>query len=110
MIKFYRDERRRARVDVNGLHPLISSFLEQDLQESSRLCRQMIDIIDEFKEGNQSEQSSTGNAHTVTLRPDFVVIHNEWDDSFGDAVLSTDLFRSCIEAWEAFISSPNPKG
>jgi hypothetical protein len=60
--------------------------------------------LDEIKEGHLPEWSGTGNAHTVTMRPDAVVIHNEWDDSLGDARLSLDVFRDCIQAWEACIS------
>jgi hypothetical protein len=92
-------------VDANDLHPLIAAYLEQDVQGSTGTCQELISILDEIKEGRLREWSGTGNAHTVTIRPDIVVIHNEWDESLGDAYLAHNVFRDCIEAWGACISS-----
>ena len=105
MIKCYRDEQGFRRVDPNGLHPLIASYLEQDVQGSRSACQELVGIIAEVADGCRTEWSGTGNAHTVTIRPGVVVIHNEWDDSLGDARLPLGLFLDCVEAWNAYIAS-----
>ena len=103
MIKCYQDERGYPRVDPNGLHPLIAAYLEQDVQGSRGACQELLAALEEVKNGRLPEWSGTGNAHTVSIRPDVVMIHNEWDDSLGNAHLPLDVFRGCIEAWEACI-------
>ncbi|WP_315852310.1 YacL family protein [Paludisphaera rhizosphaerae] len=105
MINCYRDEEGCFRVDANDLHPLIAAYLEQDVQRSLSACQNLLDILEDVKAGHRAEWSGTGNAHTVTIRPEAVVIHNEWDDGLGDAHLPCDVFRDCIEAWKACISS-----
>ena len=103
MIKFYRDKAGYCRVDANDLHPLIAAYLEQDVQGPGS-CQLLVGILEEVKDGRRSKWSGTGNAHTVTIRPDVVVIRNVWDDSLGEARLPYDVFRGCVEAWKAFIS------
>jgi uncharacterized protein YacL (UPF0231 family) len=105
MIKCYRDGEGYCRVDANDLHPLIAAYFEQDVQGDPVACRELLGVLEEVEDGRRTEWSGTGNAHTVTIRPDAVVIHNEWDDSLGDANLPCDVFRGCIEAWKACISS-----
>ena len=105
MIRCYRDEEGYCRVDAKDLHPLIAAYLEQDVQGDPVACQELFGILEEVEHGRRVEWSGTGNAHTVTIRPDAVVIHNEWDDSLGDAHLPRDVFRGCIEAWQACISS-----
>jgi uncharacterized protein YacL (UPF0231 family) len=104
MIKCYRDKEGYLRVDANGLHPLIAAYVEQDVQGDPAACLELLSIIDEVKNGHRVGWSGTGNAHTVTIRPDVVVIHNEWDDSLGDAYMPVEDFRCCIETWLACIS------
>jgi uncharacterized protein YacL (UPF0231 family) len=105
MIKCYLDEKGYCRVDANGLHPLIGAYLEQDVQGDLGECQELLGIIEDVKAGRQVEWSGTGNAHTVIIGPDVVVIHNEWDDSLGDARLPLVVFRECVEVWKACISS-----
>jgi hypothetical protein len=105
MIKCYFDEHGCRRADPNGLHPLIASYLEQDVQGCIPTCLKLVGILDEFKAGRRDERSGTGNAHTVTIRPDVVVIENDWAEDFGEARLSHDVFRACLEDWMQFISS-----
>lgn len=105
MINCYRDKEGRRSVDPNGLHPLIATFLEQDVQSGPRGCQELLNTIDEIENGRRLEWSGTYNAHAVTIRPDGVVIENLWSDSFGVAHLPLEVFRGCIKAWAAFFSS-----
>ncbi len=102
MIKLYRDNEGYRCVDPNGLHPLIASFLEQDVQSGFSGCQELLEIVDDIEHGRRVEWSSTYNAHAVTIRPDGVVIENLWDDSLGVAHLPLKVFRSCIESWAEF--------
>jgi uncharacterized protein YacL (UPF0231 family) len=105
MIRCYRDSNGFCRVDANDVHPLISAYLEQDVQSNEAYCQEMTTLIDEVASGNRDCWSGTGNAHTVTVRPGEVSIKNEYDDSFGNAKISLDVFRKCIDVWKNCISS-----
>lgn len=105
MIKCYRDEKGYRRVNPNGLHPLIATFLEEDVQSGFVGCQELLNTLGEIRDGRRVEWSGTYNAHAVTIGLDGAVIENLWDDSLGVAHLPLDVFRGCIEAWAAFFSS-----
>ena len=106
MISCQRDADGYCRVDADDVHPAVGAYLEQDVQEDPATCQDLLDALDAVQAGRQPEWSGTGNAHTLTIRSDAVVIHNEYDDSLGDAVLTPDVFRGCVQAWQACITSP----
>jgi hypothetical protein len=105
MIRCYRDEDDYRRAAPNGVHPLIASFLDSDVRSGPGECQELIRLIEAVKDGRRLEWSGTYNAHAVTIRPDGVVIENLWDDSLGVAHIPLELFRDCLEAWAAFLSS-----
>lgn len=105
MIKCYRDADGHRRVDPRDVHPLISAYLEQDVQGSRETCRKLLRILDAVASDSMPEWSGTGNAHTVTIRRDGVDIVNEWDDSLGEAHLTLDEFRRCLQEWTRFLES-----
>ena len=105
MIKCYIDVSGYHRVDANDVHPLIGSYLEQDVQRYPTACDEVLKSLEEVEKGIRDSWSGTGNAHTVTIDPDGVSIVNEWDDSFGMARLSHSVFRQSVEAWRQFIAS-----
>lgn len=104
MIGTYRDEEGYRRFNPNGLHPLIATFLEEDVQSGPSGCRELLNTIEEIKGGRRSEWSGTYNAHAVTIRPDGVVIENLWCNTLGVAHLPLNVFRDCLETWSASFS------
>ena len=105
MISCYRDSHGFPRVEPNDVHPLVGWYLEQDIQQSPATCDELLAILDEVEGGKRSEWSGTGNAHTLTIKPEEVSIVNEWDENHSQAQIPLSLFRQCIEVWRVFISS-----
>jgi len=105
MIKCHRDADGNCRVDPQGFHPLIGTYLEQDVQGSRETCRELLGILDAIKSNEMTAWSGTGNAHTLTIRRDGVEILNEWDDSLGEARLTIDEFRECLLEWSRCLDS-----
>lgn len=105
MIKCYRDASGYCRVDAADMHPLIGSYLEQDVQNSRATCDELKTILNEVSTGTRDEWEGTGNAHTLTIHRDGVTIDNIWDDSLGTANMSIELFRSCVEEWSRCIAT-----
>jgi uncharacterized protein YacL (UPF0231 family) len=104
-IRCYRDKFGSRRVDTRGKHHNIGSFLEEDIQGSDNSCQETLEIVQAVAEGKLSEWEGTGNAHTVTIKPNGVTIECIWDESLGVAELSLDDFRECLKEWLAFIST-----
>jgi uncharacterized protein YacL (UPF0231 family) len=102
MIKCYLDESGSRRVDPQDLHPLIASFLEQDVQSSITSCDQYLQAIQSVCSGIVPEWIGIGNAHTLSIRRSEVTIENEWDDSFGIAHLSHSEMKKSLEMWREF--------
>lgn len=105
MIRCYRDAKGYCRADANDLHRLIPCFLEDDVQGSVATCQELIDIVDAVRSGRLGEWEGTGNAHTVTITPGQVTIRCEFSDEFGIAHIPPAVFRECLEAWMACITS-----
>ena len=105
MIRCHRDPDGFCRVDPIDVHPLVGTYLEQDVQGDLATCDDLVRILDEVEQGRCSEWSGTGNVHTLTIRKSRVSIENEWDDSLGQAQIPLSLFRQCVVAWRQCIAS-----
>lgn len=87
----------RAVVDPSSA-PL-AWYLEQDLQASVEHCDK---VLAECARVTQSggEWSGTGNAHTVTINPQRVLIENEYvEGEKGACELTTADFIAAVTAW-----------
>ena len=105
MIECFRDENGFSRVNPNDVHPLVATFLEQDVQASTPTCDEFLGLLDEIENGRRGDWSGTGNAHHVAITKDLVTITNAWDDSLGVALIPMPLFRECVAAWRSHIST-----
>ena len=99
MIDCYKDNNGYWRVDHKDLHPLIGSFLEQDVQGSINHCQSLLAALGEVRGGGLPEWSETGNAHTVTIYPDHVTIENEWDEETCIICFNVNVFSECVSKW-----------
>src|SRR5262249_23641852 len=104
MIKCCRGTDGLPYVDVFSMHPSVKSFLEQDVESSTRSCHDYLQAAADVEEGRMPQWSGTGNAHTVTIRPSGVTIENVWDPSQGLAKLSINEFKQCLQVWLECIS------
>ncbi|HWE93606.1 MAG TPA: YacL family protein [Tepidisphaeraceae bacterium] len=104
MVTCYHDSHGFARAEVRG-HPAVSAYLEQDIQASPETCREVLHAIEEVESGKVNEWEGTGNAFTMSVRPDGVTIENVWDESMGVETLSISDFKTILNEWLKFVSA-----
>lgn len=110
--------------DTNGIprargpasERLLMVFLETDVQGSDHVCHDLMEDLVAVEDGSDESREFTGNAHSLTLTADGIVLealHAE-DNGAGDendAQVPTPTryeaplkhFREILEDWEAFI-------
>ena len=98
------------------------TFLETDVQGSDHVCHDLMDDLTAIEDGTDESREFIGNAHSVTLSADGVVLqalHIEPDASAEPAesgatgaapsdesqtyTAPLKHFREILEDWEAFI-------
>lgn len=102
---------------------LLMTFLETDVQGSDHICHDLMDDLTAVEDGTDESREFVGNAHSVTLSVDGVVLQRLDTDAGdvtgappsvaptidGQATEPTRYeaplkhFREILEDWEAFI-------
>ncbi len=96
-LEFYRDEDGNA--CVRGKDDRLATFIQTDLQESVSITQDLITIL----KSDQSHAEFNGNAHSVSITPETVVIDSNFDDEMPDRRLSREELTEHLEAWLKFI-------
>lgn len=99
-LEFYRDEDGNA--CVRGKDNRLATFIQTDLQESASVTESLMSML----KSDQSHAEFNGNAHSVSITPETVVIDSNFDDDMPDRRLSRTEMIQCIEAWLKFINLP----
>lgn len=93
------------------------NFLEADVQGSEFICHDLMNDITAVEEGSAESREFIGNAHSVSITADAVVITsnvgNTTGSAEGDAKPDSDMdteykttlkhFSEVLADWEAFI-------
>jgi len=98
------------RREGDPVHDLINAYLVIDIQNSPNGTDELLDMINQVKQGQLPFWERIGNAYTLSIFPDHVRI--ETDNDFTDeadsvAVASLDDFEKAASAWKAFIGTEN---
>ncbi len=93
----------RARTDAS--QELLGRYFEEEVQENSSHCRELLAILRDIRSGVTSRWEQTGNAHTIVLRGAGVTIESEFDEDSGPLHLSLDAFRDAVESWREAIEN-----
>lgn len=99
-LEFYRDEAGNA--CARGADDRLATFIQTDLQESACITADLIATL----KSDQSHAEFNGNAHSVSITPETVVIDSNFDDEMPDRRLSRNELIEHLEAWLAFINPP----
>ncbi|MBI1929410.1 YacL family protein [Candidatus Poribacteria bacterium] len=91
VVKCYIDPSGIRRAEVSPPYELVGWYLMDDVQGGIYSCKELLSIIEKVKTGVESEYSGTGNAHTITITKDKVVIENEYLIESEDC----DISRIC---------------
>ena len=109
IVKCYIDEHGFRRAEVSPPYQLLGWYLEDDVQGSLYHCKLLFSEIEKVKAGVEPEFSGTGNAHTVTITRDKVVIENEYLIESEDCDISRICeiplveFEQALTQWFEFI-------
>jgi hypothetical protein len=103
--KYFLDSHGFPRADFDEPTHVLGWYLEQDIQNSSSSCDEMLSICDSAALDPSMSWSGSGNAHTITVKGTRVIIENEFADPPVSCELSTGQFRAALEAWKRLISS-----
>jgi uncharacterized protein YacL (UPF0231 family) len=102
MINYYIDRYLLPRVRTPNKYKLLSTYLEQDIQGSITAIDALLYNSMNAKE-NHTVWEWTGNAHTIIISSNAVLIINEYDDSFGELNLDLDFFIQSLLNWKKLV-------
>ncbi len=107
---FDKDGSPRARGPAS--EKILMTFLEVDVQGSDHICHDLMEDLTAIEDESDDSREFIGNAHSVTITPDGVVIDRlQGNNVDGDSAAEPDgpytvalkHFREILEDWEAFI-------
>ncbi len=108
---FDKDGTPRARGPV--AEKTLMNFLEQDVQGSDHICRDLMDDLTAIEDETDESREFIGNAHCITFSPTGVSIAinepaevlTEGEHTHSETTYQVGLkhFREILEDWEAFI-------
>ena len=107
---FDKDGSPRARGPAS--EKILMTFLEVDVQGSDHICHDLMEDLTAIEDESDDSREFIGNAHSVTITPDGVVIDRlQGNNVDGDSATEPDgpytvalkHFREILEDWEAFI-------
>ncbi len=103
-LKCYVDEYGVQRAEVSSPYELVGWYLEQEIEGDVHSCKRLLRRIEKVKKEAESEHRGTGNAHTITVTGDNVVIENEYSDLFDRCEIPLIEFERALTEWLKFIS------
>ena len=103
-LKCYVDEYGVQRAKVSSPYELVGWYLEREIEGDVNSCKRLLGLIDKVKNGVEPEYRGTGNAHTIMITGDNVVIENEYSDLFDRCEVPLSAFERALTWWLQFIS------
>ena len=109
---FYFDKDGSPRARGPASEKVLMTFLEVDVQGSDHICHDLMEDLTAIEDESDDSREFIGNAHSVTITPDGVVIDRlQGNNVDGDSTTEPDgpytvalkHFREILEDWEAFI-------
>lgn len=102
--RFHRDDEGNPRVHLEeSSWELLASFLEEDVQESSGVGREILSAIEKVTRGELPAWRQVGNAHILSLAPREATIASLFDRSLEPCRVDLMLLQKVLESWLQFI-------
>ena len=80
---------------------LLAQYLVSDVQESPEFTMLLLDLVDRVASGDLESWEGTGNAFTLTLRPEGATIQPEFGSDTEPCHVSLDDLREALNGWLA---------
>src|SRR5262249_39796341 len=93
----------RARAGSGSHGEVLASFLESDVQGDLVTARTLLDEINAAQRGRRPQLSGVGNAYSIAVQPDSVVLRNAVLENARSERYSLTEFRVGLETWIAAI-------
>ena len=78
---------------------LLAQYLISDVQESPEVTLLLLELVDQVASGDLKSWEGTGNAFTLTLRPEGATIQPEFGADTEPRRVSLDDLREALEDW-----------
>lgn len=102
--KFFFDADGTPRARGPAAEKTLMHFLEEDVQGSDHVCRDLMDDLIAIEDGSDDQREFVGNAHRVTMDREGVLVEPlEEGAEHGSYRTGRKHFREVLEDWEAFI-------
>jgi uncharacterized protein YacL (UPF0231 family) len=102
-IKIYKHRLGHPQFDLPKSLEILAWYLEQDIQKSVFCCDEIMKAAELVQKGEIDFWKGTGNAHTVTIKPESVTIVNEFSDEVDSCLITTNEFKNAVLSWRNFI-------
>jgi len=103
IVKCYIDEHGFRRAEVSPPYQLLGWYLEDDVQGSLYHCKLLFSEIEKVKAGVEPEFSGTGNAYTITITGDKVLLEDEYSEPLTTCEIPLFEFEQALTQWFEFI-------
>ncbi|EYU13187.1 hypothetical protein [Photorhabdus aegyptia] len=103
-MKFYIDKDGYCSVDADEENRLVEWFLKDDIQGCLHTANEYIAACNSVENGQNPKWEGTGNAHTVTIKPDGVEIFNEYTEE-SLQIATIEEFKGYLERWKELLLS-----
>ncbi|MBC8946389.1 hypothetical protein [Xenorhabdus indica] len=103
-MRFFIDKDGYPAIDIDYNRHVLADFLSGDIQGSIYSANELIDLCESIKNGVLPLWEGTGNAHTVTIKPDGVEIFNEYTEE-SLKIATIEEFKGYLEKWKELLLS-----
>ncbi len=103
IVKCYIDEHGFRRAEVDSPYEMVGWFFEENVQGSIYHCKLLFSEIEKVKAGVESEFSGTGNAYTITITGDKVLLEDEYSEPLITCEIPLFEFEKALTQWFEFI-------
>ena len=81
----------------------LAQYLASDVQESPEVTLLLLELVDQVASGDLESWEGTGNAFTLTLKPDGATIQPEFGSDTEPRHVSLDDLREALDGWLALL-------
>ncbi|MEQ1965368.1 hypothetical protein ABLB69_19995 [Xenorhabdus khoisanae] len=103
-MKFLIAEDGYPTVEIDYERHVLADFLIGDVQRDVAYTDELISLCDSVSNGKSPLWEGTGNAHTVTIKPDGVEIFNEYTEESLE-IATIEEFKGYLEKWKELLLS-----
>lgn len=107
MSSIFRDGGGRLCASIHGFPLILADFLETDIGENPERCDELIEGLEQAREGHRFE--AFGNIYALSAGPEWAEIRNAYDDTVRPLRLSLDELEVALGSWRQAMDQAGPQ-